>query len=400
VVSAANPGLMGLIGPIGLIGLLGLLAACGGGPAVPLDVPLAGDGPADLPLVLDVGPGDRVGDTAAPDVPAEKGGPPDGGPGDGGAGDATPLPCPDGVICVDSFPFRHQGDTTQAPAGTLDGYSCSPDTDESGPEVLYRVTVPATGFLSAAVYDADGVDVDVHILSDRDAATCLDRGDKHARADVGPGYAWVIVDTYVSGGVPQVGPYTVDIGFIEPSTGPCALESGELARVNDGGNHLQLPATGPIVVEAHLVTQEEPEPYPQTSTDELQAHYELSQARSGLVMYRSQVWAPLEGGSFYGAGIGDPALFPVLDEAWYVNMYWTSSARPPRGTRMILRDPQGGPRATVVAGGYETGPGNLEHIAGTPEETHFYMGTTHLDELTIGFATDQSLPLGPRTCTD
>ena len=32
-----------------------------------------------------------------------------------------------------------------------------------------------------------------------------------------------------------------------------------------------------------------------TATDELQAHYDLSQTTTGLVMYRTQVWAPLEG---------------------------------------------------------------------------------------------------------
>jgi len=114
-------------------------------------------------------------------------------------------------------------------------------------------------------------------------------------------------------------------------------------------------------------------------------------------MYRTQQWAPLEGGSFYGAGIGDPSAFPALDEGWYVNMYWTSAARPAKGTRMILKDPNGN-RAVVVAAGYETGPGNLSYVGGTPEESHFYMGTTHLDTMTLGIATDQGLPLGPRLC--
>ncbi len=117
-------------------------------------------------------------------------------------------------------------------------------------------------------------------------------------------------------------------------------------------------------------------------------------------MYRQEVWAPLEGGSFYGAGIGDPGLFPVVHEGWYVNMYWTAEARPDRGTRMILRDPTGGPRAVVVAAGYETGPGDLAHVGGTPEETHFYMGTNHLDPMQLGIAVDQTLPIGPRHCTD
>ncbi len=175
------------------------------------------------------------------------------------------------------------------------------------------------------------------------------------------------------------------------------MDVGTMPRVNDGGVTLQMPATGPIVLEAHLVTDQEPSPYPETSTDELAEHYALSQSLTGFVMHRNQNWAPLEGGSHYGAGIRSPTLFPTAHEAWYVNMYWTSASRPGPGDRMILRLP-GTDRAVVVAAGYETGPGNLEHIGGTVEETHFYLGTVHRDEMQIGIATDQTLPFGPRTC--
>lgn len=317
--------------------------------------------------------------------------------GTGGSGGGS-SPCPPDVTCVTTFPFHDERDTQAEGAAAIDAYDCSPNTDESGPEIVYRVTVPEAGFLSAAVYDGAGVDVDVHIVTAQDGSGCLDRGDLHARVDVPAGDVWVVADTFVSGGQPQAGAYSIDIGFVVPSKGPCDMEVGEMARVGDGGNHLPMPATGPIVMEAHLVTQEEPAPYPSTATDELDAHYALSQAKTGFVLHRSQVWAPLEGGSFYGAGIGDPADFPVVDEGWYVNMYWTAAARPPKGTRMILRDPNGGSRAVVVAAGYETGPGNLAHIGGTPEETHFYMGTGHLDDMQLGIAVDQALPFGPRTC--
>ncbi len=319
-----------------------------------------------------------------------------GGGGAGGGGASTP--CPDGVTCVTSFPFTDSRDTSSEGESTLDGYSCLPNVDESGPEILYRVTVPAAGFLSAAVYEAGSADIDVHILSALDAATCLDRGNVHARADVTAGDVWIVADTYASGGQPQVGAFQIDIGFVVPSVGPCDMEVGEMARVNDGGNHLAMPATGPMVLEAHLVTQEEPAPYPSTSTDELAEHYVLSQDMTEFIMHRSQVWAPLEGGTFYGCGIGSPDDFPVLHEAWYVNMYWTAQSRPAKGTRMILRDPNGGSRAVVVAAGYETGPGNLAHIGGTPEEPHFYLGTGHLDDLQLGIAADQALPFGPRIC--
>ena len=322
-----------------------------------------------------------------------------GGAGTGGAGTGGGSPsCPAGVTCVDTFPFSDQRDTSVEGESLLDGYSCSPATDESGPEILYLVSVPADGFLSTAVYDGDGVDIDVHLLSAEDAASCIDRGDLQASADVVAGDYWIVADTYVSAGQEQAGAFRIDIGFIAPSVGPCDMQVGVMPRVGDGGNSLAMPAIGPMVREAHLVTDQEPPPYPSTATEELDAHYQLSQSVSGLVMYRQEVWAPLEGGSFYGAGIGSPTDFPTADEAWYVNMYWTAAARPAKGTRMILRDPNGGSRAVVVAAGYETGPGNLAHVGGTPEETHFYMGTGHLSDMQIGIAVDQSLPLGPRVC--
>ena len=36
-------------------------------------------------------------------------------------------------------------------------------------------------------------------------------------------------------------------------------------------------------------------------------------------------------------------------------------------------------------------------IGGTPEETHYYLGPNTV-QWTLGIATDQTLPLGPRVC--
>ncbi len=312
-------------------------------------------------------------------------------------------PCPDGVICVSTFPFSDTHDTTLEGTDAVDAYDCSM-ADEGGREIVYRVTVPKDGFVSAAVYDDAATDIDVQIVTAFDPAApsgtgCVSRGNNHAGADVAAGDVWIIADTYVSATTGEkAGAFKLDIGFVPVSKGPCDMLTGEMARVNDGGTHLQMPATGPIVKEAHLVTQEEPAPFPQSATDELAEHYALSQATTGLVMFREQVWAPLEGGDFYGAGIADPADFPVPDEGWYVNMYWTPAARPAPGTRMILRLPDDPTRAVVVAAGYETGPGNLANVGGTPEETHFYLGTDHGSSMTLGIAADGSLPLGPRRC--
>jgi hypothetical protein len=354
-----------------------LFALVGCGSEQPVELPDAG---AQAPDEADASSPIDAGEVSQPD-----------------AGTVDPQPCPGGQICVDQFPFTHKGDSALSALQLFDRYGCAPNIDEGGAEVVYRIDVPVDGFLSAAVREADGVDVDVHILRSLDAASCVDRGNYDAGADVTPGTWFVVVDTFVNSGVPRAGAYEVDIGFVPPSRGPCELQTGTMPRVGDGGNRLLMPATGKVAREAHLVTQEEPAPFPSTPTDELAEHRALSQSRSGFVMHRRETWAPLEGGTFYGAGIGNPALFPVEHEAWYVNMYWTNAARPPRGTRMILREPSSG-RAVVVAAGYETGPGDLTFIGGTPEEPLFYLGASHASVLTLGIAVDQSLPFGPRTC--
>jgi len=369
-----------------------VLAGCGGMPPELEGPPDGGAVPAGDEPIRDAG------DTALP---------PDAGaglePDAGVVADAGPqadagLPCPAGQRCVTSFPFTDTNDTATSPVRSFSRYDCAPGSDESGAEVIYRVTVPTGGFLSAAVYEQPGVDVDVHLLSALSASACLSRGNLHAGADVAAGTYYVVVDTFVGGSASHAGAFRVDIGFVQPSAGPCVMRTGLMPRVNDNGNSLPMPATGKMAVEAHLVTQAEPPPYPTTARENLAAHNALSQSRTGFVMHRQQAWAPLEGGTFYGAGIGSPTLFPVEHEGWYINMYWRSANRPARGTRMIARAADGSGRAVVVAAGYETGPGDLTWVGGTPEETHFYLGTGHGSLMTIGIADDQSLPLGPRAC--
>ncbi|MDY0060411.1 MAG: hypothetical protein RBU45_11410 [Myxococcota bacterium] len=367
----------------------------------PLD-PDLGPRPHDLgPAEPDLGPADPDLGPADPDLGP---GHPDLGPADPDLGPADPdlgspdPPCPAGVVCVAALPFSEAADSRLFASRRFASYSCRPGTDESGPERIYRLPVPTAGFLAATIEEEAGVDVDVHLLSALDEAACLARGNFHAAHDVTPGFVYLVVDTYVADGVEQAGPFTVRAGLTVPSVGPCALQAGTMPRVGDGGSSLVMPATGPVVLEAHLVTQEE-DYRPSSSREHLAEHYRLSEETTGFVMHRDETWAPLEGGDFYGCGIGSPDLFPVLHEGWYVNMYWTAAARPARGTRMILRLP-GTSRAVVVAAGYETGPGDLAAIGGTTEETHFYLGTGHRSTLTLGIAAVQELPYGPRRCTD
>jgi hypothetical protein len=331
--------------------------------------------------------------------------------------DAAPDDCPLGAPCnpipIDELPFRDSRDTRDAPSAAFDAYACAPDTDESGPEVVYRVDVAEPGLLGARIEEEprDGIDVDVHLLAGRpDPDACVARDHVGLNAQVQPGTYYVVVDTWVNGdGMALPGPYTLDVDFRPQANGACAMtptrvrmfwrscDPGIAECVDDGGIYLDTPATGPVVKEAHLVTVADDfgGGWPASARDHIDRHYQLSQQATGFVARRDQDWAPAgEGGSRFGEGsYGRP--LPVEDESWYLNMYWRQPPDP--GTRMIVINPENG-RAVVAAGGYETGPGSNTAIAGVTEEIHAWLGTQHRSVLQVGFAADPSLPLGPIDC--
>ncbi len=122
------------------------------------------------------------------------------------------------MVCVDQLPFVHQSTTTGA-AASLDGYACSPSTDESGPEVVYRVTVQERGFLAATLSGLpSGVDIDVHLLGSLDPDDCIDRGNWEGASWVEPGTYWVVADSWVgAGGAASDGAYTLQFNEVVPA---------------------------------------------------------------------------------------------------------------------------------------------------------------------------------------
>ncbi len=278
---------------------------------------------------------------------------------------------------------------------------------------MYRVEVLEEGVLTAAIDEvrADGVDVDVHLLSGPDPDLCVARGNADAAARVRPGTWYVVLDTWTDDeGQELPGPYTLTVSLRPlPGGGDCAMVDEDLEMhwrgcdpavdcFEDGGaRYLRTPATGPVVMEAHLVTVDEDFDggWPSAFHDRIERHYGVSGVASGYAMDRGEPWAPAgEGGSEFGQGsTGRPV--PVLDEAWYITMYWRR--RPPGGTRMIVHNPANG-RAVVASAGWETGPGANTAVAGVTEEIHHHLGTGHRESLTVGFAAAADLPLGPIDC--
>lgn len=111
-----------------------------------------------------------------------------------------------------AFPFEDFRWTAGAASDLIDSYSCAPDTDESGPEMLYRFVAATSGTLHVVVGDDSGVDVDVHVLTAPSGDACLARHDSEVSVEVGPGEVWIALDTYV-GSREFPGPYVLNATF-------------------------------------------------------------------------------------------------------------------------------------------------------------------------------------------
>jgi hypothetical protein len=327
--------------------------------------------------------------------------------------DANAIECPAGSWC-DPFPIDaaiwtdHR--STAAGVHEASRYGCDPGVDESGPENVYQLDLEVTTVVRASIDSPQFVDVDVQLLSGLGPGGCRARGDSRVEVVLPPGRYWLAVDSYVDRhGEVMAGDYALSVEQKPLPSGRCAMASqlqemywpscadGLDCRKTevDGreGVFAQLPAVGPVALEAHLATTADFE-WPNTSTDGLDAHYRATARASGYAMARKEPWAPSPTGGVYARG-STGAPLPPLAEAWYVNMVWKDKPAP--GQRMILYNPANG-RAIVAAAGYETGPRSNEALGGASEEAHHALGVGHLGELVMGFALDQSLPYGPVDC--
>ena len=331
--------------------------------------------------------------------------------------------CIPGMTCapieVGAFPYIDVRDTRDYD-NQFSAYSCAPDMNEGGGEVIYRLPISQPGVLQAELDvspgQLKGIDLDLHLLGARRAESCIDRDHRSLLSPLTPGVYYLAIDTWVDAdGWPRAGEYRLSLNWHpEREERNCAMQNVDLlmhwkdcdpsldcyalGTGSDYGVFLRTPAAGPVVKEAHLVTTADgfaQETWPQSFTDGIDEHYALSQQISGYETARNQPWAPAgEGGSEYGQG-STGVQIPPDAEAWYVNMHW--KRRPARGTRVIVFNPRTG-RAVVAAGGYETGPGSNTAIGGAVEEIHRYLETSHRDTLIMGFAEDQSMSYGPIEC--
>ena len=133
-------------------------------------------------------------------------------------------------------PFTDRADTATAASSDVDRYDCAA-AGEAGGEVVYQIDIATAGLLRIEVREANGVDVDVHLLrdpavTDRVASGCIARGNKLVERRVDPGRYVVVVDTFSNAaGHASPGQYVVAIeAWPEDAWTEVAVEDGVVWR--------------------------------------------------------------------------------------------------------------------------------------------------------------------------
>lgn len=150
---------------------------------------------------------------------------------------------PQQPIVVSSFPYSDERNTMDYGSSTMNVYSCAPDKGEWGPEVVYQLEFPTAGAVTATVECGPGIDIDLHLLTELDENTCIDR----AHEILGPinveaGTYFLSADSWSnSSGVSYPGPYALNITFVpseiipeEPPSASCNGLCGDVAPAGCG----------------------------------------------------------------------------------------------------------------------------------------------------------------------
>jgi len=131
-------------------------------------------------------------------------------------GDGSPTT----PFMVEQLPFTDLRSTVDSPHTNLDRYSgCASNTNEEGPEYLYRLEVTSRVRIRATVHDLGDTDIDLHLLDETaTAAGCLQRNHRIINATLDPGVYHFALDTFVGADGPQGGEYIFTV--IDCDAGP------------------------------------------------------------------------------------------------------------------------------------------------------------------------------------
>lgn len=97
---------------------------------------------------------------------------------------------------IPSLPFVDMRSTADSASDAIDMYAGTcVGPDEGGPEYVYELTIEAATTIRAMVFDRGDVDVDLHLLTQLDAKTCVKRDDRLLQGPLQPGTYYIAVDT-------------------------------------------------------------------------------------------------------------------------------------------------------------------------------------------------------------
>lgn len=126
-------------------------------------------------------------------------------------------------IVVDELPFSHSGDTSLSKERNIAEYAgCAATQNEAGPEVHYTLTLPAPTPLRIVLFDRDGVDVDVHLLSGGlSGNACVARDDRLIQGTFPAGTHHIVVDTFTAPSGERSGAFTLVVLRCAPGDPDC-----------------------------------------------------------------------------------------------------------------------------------------------------------------------------------
>ena len=100
---------------------------------------------------------------------------------------------------IDRLPFTHGASTLFSEERLLSLYSgCDSDSDESGPELVYRLELTSAATLRLNVFDRGETDIDLHVLSALSEEACVERAHREIAVALEAGTYFVVLDTFVS----------------------------------------------------------------------------------------------------------------------------------------------------------------------------------------------------------
>ena len=126
-------------------------------------------------------------------------------------------------IEIHTLPFLHAGDTSSSLVSQIDFYTgCNSEADESGPEIVYELTLEEETALRMMVFDREGVDVDIHLLDHTvSASSCMARAHRLIEGTLPAGTYGIVVDSFVANGDIFDGAYLLSILSCDPADEAC-----------------------------------------------------------------------------------------------------------------------------------------------------------------------------------